>query len=732
MARLRTTARGTTLSGATLGALACIGLAAGAGGCGKGPNLHPTALLEFANSPPSAPRAVRQNIAPAWTSGHGLAVDGGRLLVVDRDNGDLVAMDRASLAVTARVAVGGRPEQVVVGPDGAALVTVRRSGEVVRVDAQLNVTARAKVGAEAYGVALGVDGHTAYVTLPLEAELVVLDAATLTELDRVATDDLPRGVAVSPAGWALVVHQNLPAATFPLDQDGLIGADAVKPLALRMGNPFDLVTGERLGNLHQLRALAAAINPETGGGLIAHVQAAPGTEFDFEMRARNAITGVDGAPMPPDAGGDSGGGYGSSPGGSGASFDVPTRPIEVSVTAVDPSGAAGQLEANFPVQDALTSEPLTHLVDQPSDIQHSPTQTVALMTGYGSDNVLVLNTAEVDPMASPIAIISVGRAPRAVAFAPEGDLAYVLNDQDLTVSVIDLTPLVDMPAVDDTFGDAPRVNFEMAPGPEFEGGFGSSTYFTRPIRLQARRSAAFGADPLPAQVRRGARVFSFSRNGRMSHAGQFACSSCHFEGTEDKLTWFITSGPRQTPALAGRLIDTAPYNWNGSKDELQDNMTQTVARMGGEGLTKAELADLEQFLLYGLEPPSNPNLAADGTLNAQQSWGEELFRREDTGCVGCHRGDAFTDGFTHDVGTASDVERRVFDMELALGLAPEEEPGRLNTPTLRGLFYTAPYLHDGSAPTLRDVLERTADTMGHTSQLSDEEIEALIAYLKTL
>ncbi|TNF31835.1 MAG: hypothetical protein EP329_11730 [Deltaproteobacteria bacterium] len=708
---------------ARLAALGCVGLLAAA--CGKGPNLHPTVTLEFPHTAPAAPRLVTQNIAPAWTSGHGLAVDGARLLVVDRDNGDLVAMDRATLEVTGRVAVGGRPEQVVVGPDGVALVTVRRTGEVVQVDAGLAVTGRVTLGGEAYGIALGVDGGTAYVTLPQTGELVVLDAASLEELDRVATGDLPRGVAVSPDGWALVVHQNGPARRLPLMASGQLADAPDELVGLRLGNPTDFLSGERLGSLHQGRALAAAIDVERGGALIAHVQAAPGDELSFEMSVRGGIA-PDGSPV--SAGG---GGYGAS-GGSGAAFDVPVRPIEVSVTGVASSTSSSVLEARHPVQDPLTSEPMTHLVDQPSDIQCSPTLSVALMTGYGTDNVLVLNTAAADPMASPLAIITVGRGPRAVAFSPDGEQAYVLNDHDLTVSVVDLAPLFDMPEA------APTATSDEVIFPN--GGFAdrmpaestAGTYFTRPIRLEARASANYGTDPLPAAVRRGARVFTFARNARMSHAGQFACNSCHFEGTEDKLTWFITNGPRQTPALAGRLIDTAPYNWNGTKDDLQGNMVQTVERMGGEGLTAAELADLEQYLLYGLEAPPNPNVAADGQLDAQQLLGRDLFNREDTGCVACHRGAAFTDGFSHDVGTVSDAERRVRELEEAMGVAPEAELGRFNTPTLRGLFYTAPYLHDGSAPTLRDVLDRTGDTMGHTSHLSDAEKDALVAYLKTL
>ena len=58
----------------------------------------------------------------------------------------------------------------------------------------------------------------------------------------------------------------------------------------------------------------------------------------------------------------------------------------------------------------------------------------------------------------------------------------------------------------------------------------------------------------------------------------------------------------------------------------------------------------------------------------------------------------------------------------------------LDTPTLRGLWRSAPYLHDGSAPTLRSVLtERNGgDAHGVTSDLDDTDLDALVLYLRTL
>ena len=56
---------------------------------------------------------------------------------------------------------------------------------------------------------------------------------------------------------------------------------------------------------------------------------------------------------------------------------------------------------------------------------------------------------------------------------------------------------------------------------------------------------------------------------------------------------------------------------------------------------------------------------------------------------------------------------------------------RIGVPALRGVAATAPYLHDGSAETLRDVLERSRDgSMGDTSSLDEREMKALEAWVK--
>lgn len=724
---------------AALLAIPLMGSALATSGCGKDDNLHDVVVLDFPHSFPEAPRPLEATRSTPERTGHPLAATDEHVFLLDRDNRELVRLDRHALDSgksrttpgperQAAVRLGGRPEQLVELDTGDLLVTLRSSGEIVRVSRDLQITQRLRLGVEAHGLALSPDGRTVYVTLPRDGELVTLDALTFEELDRLTLLDTPRGVTASVNHFLLVTQQHGPATRLELDESGL-PLDAIN-VDLRRGSPSELMTMGRLHLLQATRALAATTHPVTGAAYVAHVTAAPGNENDL-LNQGNGSTGSTG-------GTDGYGGSSLDPG----SFNVPVRPVEVAVTPTDTSATITTSEADFPVQDPKTGEPMTQLVDQPSDLAHHPSWSLLFMTGYGTDNVMVLSTAEADPMRSPLALIDVGHAPRGIAIAPDGQTAYVLNEHDLSVSVIDLTRFFSLPTLDNGQTVFPNTNDSMMPTPGFaaEPG-GRMEFFTSdptpqsprvaPFRMTAQAKIAFGTDPLPAAVRRGARTFTFSRNESISHAGQFACASCHFEGTEDKLVWMISDGPRQTPALAGRLAGTAPFNWAGSEAELQNNMVQTVDRMGGAGLSASELADLEQFLLFGLEAPQNPHRKEDG-LTPDQLAGKAIFDSKEAACSSCHMAEReFTDGRSHDVGTASKAE--VVSFQFAFAADKEARPPWvLDTPSLKGLFYTAPYFHDGSALTLADVLDRPESKMGKTSHLSEDQKRQLIAYLLTL
>ena len=690
----------------------------------------------FPHELPEAPRLLTVQATQPWTSGRALAMHDGQLFAVDQDNGMLVVSDAKTGRILRHIELGAMPEDVVVSAEGVAYVSVRGTGEVVAIKrAAHTVSNRTQVGPEPTGLALSPDGATLYVTLRASSELVAMNPKTLGEISRVPTVFRPRTVVASPDGWLAVAGQTSHAVKVDVDPEtGAPMPNGGQARALRQENPQDgMLHFGRANVVNSNRARAGTIAPESGNALIVHEQTISGT-------ANDAFAHLFGGEVNNNQkGGGSSSGYGS-----GEVFsDAPhlIRPMVAAVTTIADSPAWE--EPAWPVRDALTREPLTSRIVQPTDINHHPTWTLAFVVGQGSDNVLVLNTAVADPMRSPLGIIRVGHAPRAITFSADGNTAYVLNGHQFTISEIDLTPFFNMELTEtvETTGSPNGPN--GADSDEFFGpkGFGdvlmtphdTSADHVAPIRVEHSRVTRIGDDPMPEDMRLGRRIFTYAFNESLAANGFFACASCHFEGGEDGQVWIVPGGERQTPQLAGRLDGTGPFNWLGTENELDTNMDKTIERMGGNGLESAELASLEQFITHGLPRPVNPNVYDSGLTEAQER-GRQLFNSAKAACSTCHSGPALTDGKFYDVGTTTKLEREVIMMTKEMGDLDWDAPETLmlNTPGLLDLFATAPYLHDGSASTLMEVLDRTATTMGHTADLTVEQKQDLVEYLKTL
>jgi cytochrome c peroxidase len=101
---------------------------------------------------------------------------------------------------------------------------------------------------------------------------------------------------------------------------------------------------------------------------------------------------------------------------------------------------------------------------------------------------------------------------------------------------------------------------------------------------------------------------------------------------------------------------------------------------------------------------------------AAEARGRALFEGK-ARCAGCHHGPALHDVAPHDVGTKVAGDRQA----------------RFDTPSLRGLGRTAPYLHHGRARTLKEVFTRYNPQQRHGSAhlLSPGELADLVAYLKS-
>src|SRR5690606_39153287 len=184
---------------------------------------------------------------------------------------------------------------------------------------------------------------------------------------------------------------------------------------------------------------------------------------------------------------------------------------------------------------------------------------------------------------------------------------------------------------------------------------------------------------LPADVVAGRRLFSSAMETKVAASGAgVSCDTCHADGRNDGLTWVFDDLPRQTPSLAGQVTDTLPLTWLGDVASVEEEVhATTTSRMGGSGVSDAEAKQIAAYVAWTRDPI---HAAVDEAGEAAIERGRAIFESKAVGCTKCHTGPAFTDGESWKV--------LRFDMET-------------NTPTLRGIAATAPYLHDGSAATLR-------------------------------
>jgi cytochrome c peroxidase len=193
--------------------------------------------------------------------------------------------------------------------------------------------------------------------------------------------------------------------------------------------------------------------------------------------------------------------------------------------------------------------------------------------------------------------------------------------------------------------------------------------------------------------------------------GGLACASCHPEGHEDGRIWdFQCSGPRRTQDVSGGLIGTEPFHWEGDLPDFPRLVdTVFVGRMSGPTLTRDQST---AALNWVNSVPSKPALRAPTDPQVQR--GRALFNSPALACFSCHAGAAFTNNTTIDVGTSAAFQ----------------------VPSLRGVGWRAPYMHDGCASTLAARFTSAfcagGDSHGRTSQLTTPQIDDLVAFLESL
>jgi cytochrome c peroxidase len=258
--------------------------------------------------------------------------------------------------------------------------------------------------------------------------------------------------------------------------------------------------------------------------------------------------------------------------------------------------------------------------------------------------------------------------------------------------------------------------------------------------------AAPAIDPL--RVKLGERLFG---DPRLSHDNLRSCTSCHDLGTNgastrshdvardgsslplNTLTVFNASlnfrygweGKFRTPDSHNIASLESPQIMGSSISEVTEKlnadpeMRKEFAAAYGSAPDAANILNaVESFERSLVTPGSRFDrwLAGDAAaLSANELDGYRLFKS--LGCVSCHQGVSIGGNL---------YQRHGIFHPLA-----SPKPEILRVPSLRNVAATAPYFHDGSAPTLDDAVRK----MGYAqlnSTLTDRQVNAIVAYLQTL
>jgi mono/diheme cytochrome c family protein len=305
-----------------------------------------------------------------------------------------------------------------------------------------------------------------------------------------------------------------------------------------------------------------------------------------------------------------------------------------------------------------------------------PSRRSLFVTCLGIDSLVEYDAASADPRTAEKHRWQVGSGPTGLALDHAGQRAIVWSQFDQSLAVVSLT---------DDAKAKPAI-----------------------LALSRRAKSAVEGD-----VALGRKLFHSSGDLRISADGR-ACASCHPDGRDDSLTWATPEGPRNTPMLAGRLQRSGPFGWNGSSDSVSQHLHQTMQRLRGRGLEENEIAALEAYATSLPGPEMRvPHAGPEATRIAR---GKELFESGETSCASCHPGGGSVDGIVHDIGSRAHADAEA----------------KFDTPSLRFVGGTAPYFHDGRYRTLRELLVGVDGKMGHTSQLSGDDLDALEAYMRSL
>jgi YVTN family beta-propeller protein len=609
-----------------------------------------------------------------------------RLWVVNADNDSVSVFDTSTQGRVAEINVGSAPRTIARANDGRMWV-VNKFGSSISVISPSTLavvqTINLPRASQPYGVVFSPLDGSALVTLEAGGKLLKLDGGTGAQLGSLDIGMDVRHLAITATGDRLLLSRFI---TRPLPGEGTanvsttnaagnpVGADVlvVDPRTLTLSKNVVLAHGERVDGSNSGRGIpnylgAAAISPDGQTAWVPSKQdnvkrgtLRDGNNLEFKHTVRSVSSRIDLASLSEDL--------------------------------------AGRVDFNL---SSVASAAAFHPKGSYLFVALETNRQVAVVDAAGKQELFRLE---------------VGLAPQGLVVSADGLKLYVSNFMARTVSVIDLTPLVN---------------------------FGQTSVSA------AATWNTITTEKLSATVLKGKQLFYDARDPRLARDSYMSCASCHNDGGHDGRVWDLTGlgeGLRNTITLRGRGgMGNGFLHWSANFDEVQDFEGQIRGLAGGTGLmsdadfklgTRSQSlgdkkagvsADLDALAAYVASlnafAPS-PNRNADGSLTAAALAGKAVFKS--LNCARCHGGNDFT--LSGDASQLKDIGTIKASSGTRLG---GTLPG-IDVPTLRDVWTTGPYLHDGSAATLADAVSAHNSASLNGAVINSTDMSNLVAYLSQI
>lgn len=593
---------------------------------------------------------------------------------VNPDSDTVTRIDGTSLAKDFEISVGTKPRSVALRPGNAEIwVTCETSDEIYVLSATNGVilqTLSTPRGARPMNVLFPPNGNAAYVTYMNSGLLAKWNPSTKALTGTLAVGPDPRGLAIS--------------------------GDSSRIFVGRFVSPVNV--SNVVAEVGEVREVSASAFTITRTFNLAH-----DTSPDTETSSRGTPNYLVQMSITPD----------------GRRLFVPSKKDNVDRGTFRDTNSLTHDRTVRSIVSKLdlvnNNEALGERVDIDNrslshGVTFSPVGDLAFVAMQGNNEVLVFNAYN----GTAVTGFSLGNelSPQDLVLKPDGSRLYVMNFMTRSVSAYDVSGIVN--------------------------GTTSTPSLVGVTNVVAN-------EKLSAQVLLGKQIFYNAADERMSAEGYISCASCHLDGGSDNRVWDFTDrgeGFRKTISLVGRRgVGHGRVHWTGNFDEIQDFELDIRNRFNGSGFItngvpnsslgasnagrSTELDALAAYVASLTKFDRSPYRNADGTLTADGVAGRAIFAQ--LNCASCHSGSDFTDSTSnalHDVGTIKAWSGNRLGATLT----------GFDTPTLKGIWNTAPYLHDGSASNLLAVITSSnpSNQHGSTSSLTTTQKNQLVAYLQQI